>query len=124
MCDILYTYVLQANGLYLLYLFRLEMSVAAYLDAACVVWREPREGLLVHLARADVLQVADADALAAATASQGDAYEVAPVGHEVHRERVAALLGEERRVYAADAGGVVYERIDAKRRVAADVFGG
>jgi hypothetical protein len=42
----------------------------------------------------------------------------------VHRERVSALLGEERCVYAADAGGVVYERIDAKRRVAADVFGG
>ena len=81
-------------------------------------------GLLVHFARADVLQVADADALAATAASQGDAYEVAPVGHEVHRERVSTLLGEERCVYAADAGGVVYERIDAKRIVAADVFGG
>ena len=101
-----------------------EVAVAADGYGVLVGGREAREGLLVHFARADVLQVADADALAAATASQGDAYEVAPVGHEVHRERVSALLGEERRVYAADAGGVVYERIDAKRRVAADVFGG
>ena len=100
------------------------MAVAADGYGVLVGGREAREGLLVHLARADVLQVADADAFAAATVSQGDAYEVAPVGHEVHRERVSALLGEERCVYAADAGGVVYERIDAKRIVAADVFGG
>lgn len=100
------------------------MAVAADGYGVLVGGREAREGLLVHLARADVLQVADADALAATAASQGDAYEVAPVGHEVHRERVAALLGEERCVDVADAGGVVYERIDAKRIVAADVFGG
>ena len=100
------------------------MAVAADGYGVLVGWREAREGLLVHLARADVVQVADAAALAAATASQGDAYEVASVGHEMHRERVSALLGEERCVYAADAGGVVYERIDAKRIVAADVFGG
>ena len=49
---------------------------------------------------------------------------MAPVGHEMHQKCITALLGEERRVDAADVGGVVYERIDAKRRVAADVFGG
>ena len=100
------------------------MAVAADGYGVLVGGREAREGLLVHLARADILQVADADALAAATASQGDAYEVAPVGHEMHQKCITALLGEERCVYAADAGGVVYERIDAKRIVAADVFGG
>lgn len=100
------------------------MAVAVDGYGVLVGGREAREGLFVHLARADVLQVADADVLAAATASQGDAYEVASVGHEMHRERVSALLGEEWCVYAADVGGVVYERIDAKRRVAADVFGG
>ena len=100
------------------------MAVAADGYGVLVGGREAREGLLVHLARADVLQVADADALVAATASQGDAYEVAPVGHEMHQKCITALLGEERCVYAADAGGVVYERIDAKRIVAADVFGG
>ena len=100
------------------------MAVAADGYGVMVGGREAREGLLVHLARADVLQVADADVLAAATSSQGDADEVAPIWHEVHRECVTALLGEERRVDAADAGGVVYERIGAKRIVAADVFGG
>ena len=57
----------QTNALYFLHLLAPKMAVAADNDSVGAGGCEAREGLLIYLARTDVVKVADADALATPT---------------------------------------------------------